>query len=584
MRTGDLVDGRYQLDDARGSGAGGLVWTAFDRKLKRTVALKRPHTVDSAADRLQFRREAENAAQVHHPNAISVFDTVDSDECWLVMEHLSADSLDKILAANGPLPPHRVARIGVQIAAALAAVHAQKILHRDVKPGNILVTDHDLAKLTDFGISIWCEVTGTDDGRVCGTPAYLAPEVAGGRAATEASDVFSLGATLFAALEGTPPFGSGEPAEVLARAREGAIPPMVHAGPLAPLLTRMLDSRPTKRPTANQVRQRLREIVGDWEPPDPVAPRAPLWRRRPVQAITAAVVVVALAVVVALERYPDPVSTDLIGDERTADPCSLVRQSVFRDIGPSELKTDYGNFNRCDVLIDVGREEKLDVEVQLVTRASQKEREDWRLVTGDPFDVLVVPSDDTDCNRLVRVDDKYGVRVTAKLANSPRDLCRVAGIAVATVKSVLRRGQIPRRPKDFPTDSLAGVEACALLPAEALAGFEGMNPGMPGFGDWSCKWFTAVTRTEVHLRYDQHAATDSIKGQAKKLGGHEAYVELDTDSGQSCTVQMPYKTRNQAARAHVDMMRLTVKGERPGPALCPDAERLATAAATNLYS
>ncbi|WP_052408058.1 serine/threonine-protein kinase [Allokutzneria albata] len=578
------MGGRYQLEDARGGGAGGLVWTAFDRKLKRMVALKRPHTMAGAADRAQFRREAENAAQVQHPNAISVFDTIDGDECWLVMEHLPTDSLDKILAEHGTLPPLRVARIGVQIAAALAAVHAKKIVHRDVKPGNILVTGDDLAKLTDFGISIWCEVTGTDDGRITGTPAFMAPEVAAGRAATAASDVFSLGATLFAALEGTPPFGKGEAAVVLARAREGRTEPMAASGPLAEVITRMLERNPRKRPNADEVRQRLREIVGDWEPAAPQAPRVPLARRRPV-LLAAAVVIATAAVFLATQSNSAPTAvTGLIGEERTADPCSLVKLSVFRDFGPPEMKTNYGNFNRCDVLVDVGREEKLDVEVQLVKRASQTGQKEWRVIAGNPFDVLEAPSDETECNRLVRVDETYGVRVSAKLPNSPRNLCEVADVAVETVREVLKQGPIPRRAKDFPPDSLARVNACELLPASALAHLEGMNPGVDVFGDWSCKWFTAVTRTEVHLRYDQHAAMDSIKGRAKRLGGHEAYVELDTHSGQTCTVQVPYRPRNSTtARAHVDVMRLTVRGDRQGPELCPEAERLATTAATNLH-
>jgi serine/threonine protein kinase len=152
VRTGDVVDGRYRLEDHCGSGGCGVVWTAFDRKLKRTVALKRPHIMASQSDRLRFRREAETAAQVDHPNAVSVYDTVDGDDCWLVMEYAPATGLDRVLADTGMLPPIRVARIGVQIAAALSAVHAKDIVHRDVKPGNILVGENDFAKLTDFGI------------------------------------------------------------------------------------------------------------------------------------------------------------------------------------------------------------------------------------------------------------------------------------------------------------------------------------------------------------------------------------------------------------------------------------------------
>lgn len=486
MRTGDLVDGRYRLEDTRGSGSGGTVWTAFDTKLKRMVALKRPHGVASAEERQQFRREAEIAAQVHHPNLIAVHDCV--DDGWLVMEHMAADSLDKILA-NGPLPPDRVARIGVQVAGALAAVHARRIVHRDVKPGNILVGATDLAKLTDFGISIWREVTGTDDGRISGTPGYTAPEVAGGSAAGEPSDVFSLGATLYAAVEGESPFGAGDAVEVLARARDAEITPP--HGPLAPLLTEMLDRRPDKRPTANEVRQRLKAIVGDWEPPAAAAaPKPPWWRRRRYQLIGAGVIVAGATAAVVAVAQPKPLQDNLIGEERTADPCALLRPTDFRDFGPTELKINWGNFNRCDVHVDVQREKKLEVEVQLVTLVSQQRNATWRTISVGPLEVLDMPSDDTECNRLVLVDETYGVRVTAGLANSPKDLCTVADVAVDTVREVLRNGPISRRVTDFPAGSAARIDTCGLLPDDALPG---LNPGVNVFGGWSCKWFTAVT-------------------------------------------------------------------------------------------
>lgn len=268
MRTGDLISGRYRLEAMLGSGGNGVVWSAFDTKLEREVAVKRPHSTQGDPDRLVFRREAKHAAQVHHPNAISVFDAVDTDECWLVMEYLPSESLDKILTADGPLPPERVARIGMQIAAALHAAHSQGVVHRDVKPGNVLVSGGDLAKLTDFGISIWREVTLTSNGKISGTAAYAAPEVANGLPATTASDVFSLGATLFTAVEGTPPFGTGAPEAIFARARSGQIPDMHRAGPLGALLSDMLECRrPRMRPDADEVRRRLKEILGDWEPP-----------------------------------------------------------------------------------------------------------------------------------------------------------------------------------------------------------------------------------------------------------------------------------------------------------------------------
>ncbi|WP_221761264.1 serine/threonine-protein kinase [Kibdelosporangium aridum] len=584
MRTGDVIEGRYKLEDARGSGSGGVVWTAFDTKLKRTVALKRPHVVASEADRIQFRREAETAAQVHHPNAISVFDTVDADECWLVMEYLSAQSLDRVLAASGPLPPERVARIGMQIASALAAVHARKILHRDVKLGNILVTDDDLAKLTDFGISLWREVTRTDDGKICGTPAYTAPEVANGEPANEASDVFSLGATLFAAVEGIPPFGTGEPYEILERARRGDILPMRKAGPLAPLLSEMLAVRQGRRPTANQVRQRLKEIVGEWEPLSPPVKafnRIPFWRRPLARVIAAVVLVVAIGAVVfvgldqPLESRQTPApSSGLIGDERTADPCALIDTNAWKDFGPTELQPEYGNFNRCDVLVDVGAIKPVDVEVQLVTRKS-------RPVRGEPFQVVAVPSDRDQCDRTLVVDETYTVRVTAKIPNPPVDLCAIAVVALDTVQSVLRKGPVPRRSVPFPADSLANVDTCQLLDNRALAALPAVDTSMSVnvFGGWACKWYSTTGGPGANLRFDRQPAGERISGDLIPLGGHDAYVKLDTNT--SCTVSVPSQPANRNRRT-IELMVLTVSGERPGSEYCRTATNLATVAAAKL--
>jgi hypothetical protein len=567
-----LVDGRYRLEDAKGSGSGGIVWTAFDTKLKRTVALKRPHGVP---DPDQLAREAEIAAQVHHPNLIAVFDSVDG---WLVLEHLESSSLDVVLA-DGPLPVDRVARIGVQIAAALAAVHERGIVHRDVKPGNVLVTANDLAKLTDFGVSVWREVTGLDDARVSGTPAYTAPEVASGHPAGPESDVFSLGATLYAALEGRPPFGTGSPDEVLERVRTAELPPL--QGPLADLVTRMLDRRRKKRPTAAEVRDALREIVGGWEPPSSAADRKPFWRRRSYQLAGASVAVIAVAAGVFVASQPPPAAgSDLVGEERMADPCSFLVQSEFRGFGPTELRTDYGNFNRCDLLIDVRREEKIDVEIQLVTRASQQINESWKLVPDKPFSVYEMPWDDAECNRMVNVDDKYGVRISAKMPNSPSDLCVIADTAVETVKDVLRRGQIPRRARKFPEGSAAWINTCGLLPAETVPGF---NSPVDVFAGWSCKWFSPRERREIWVRYDQHTLTDSIKGRFTKLAGHDAYVQSESGTKRACTVQVPYLPANNPPRTTLDVMMVTAHGHPEEIDLCEEAKRLATVAAVKLH-
>jgi eukaryotic-like serine/threonine-protein kinase len=593
VRTGEIVDGRYQLEDAHGSGSGGIVWTAFDRKLKRTVALKRPHAMASQADRLQFRQEAEIAARVHHPNAISVFDTVDGDDCWLVMEYSPAESLDRVLAASGSLPPERVARIGVQIAAALAAVHARHIVHRDVKPGNILVDGQDFAKLTDFGISIWRQVTRTDDGSFSGTPAYAAPEVTAGRPATEASDVFSLGATLFAAVEGTPPFGTGELDEVLRRVRQGEMLPMRHAGPLAALLSLMLVPEPGKRPTADEVRQRLQPIAGDWASPSPAVRTStthkPFWRRPRYQVIAAvALVAAAIGAAVFLPTDSPPVesshatvsSTDLVGDERTVNPCAVVDRKAFDRFGPTKLDTVRGNFNRCDVLVNTGAREPVDVEVQLVTRIAAE-------VKGDPFEVIAeLPTDSDECDRTMLLDHKYAIRITAQLANPPANLCAIADTGVDMVKGIAmgQRGLLPRRATPLPADSLAQVDTCALLDDKALAELPAIDPKSytADFGNWACKWNNPAVPIQIHLRYDQHARKDPIPGEAIQLGKHTAYVKLDADSSTGCTVTVRHDPASQQWRSALDLMVLTVKGARPGKEYCDPATSLAAAAAAKL--
>ncbi|MEU4740510.1 serine/threonine-protein kinase [Actinosynnema sp. NPDC023658] len=252
------VGGRYALVERVGSGAMGVVWRARDELLDREVAVKQlrwPDLTAGAAEVAKARamREARNAARLQHPHAVSVFDVVvEDDRPWLVMEYLPSRSLAGLLAERGGLSPVETARIGGQVAAALAAAHAAGIVHRDVKPSNVLIGHDGTVKLTDFGIS---RATGdgtlTDSGMIPGTPAYLAPEVARGEQPDEASDMFSLGATLYAATEGQSPHGiSDNSFGLLYRAAAGRIEPPRRSGPLTGVLTRMLAADPTARPTA----------------------------------------------------------------------------------------------------------------------------------------------------------------------------------------------------------------------------------------------------------------------------------------------------------------------------------------------
>jgi eukaryotic-like serine/threonine-protein kinase len=266
IEKGQLVAGRYRLMESIGSGGMGVVWQAKDERLERTVAIKQLMTrpglseMETVGARRRAMREARIAARLSHRNAIALFDVAEHDgEPCLIMEFLPSRSLSAVLADRGSLPSTEVAEIGSQVAAALAAAHAAGIVHRDVKPGNILLDDAGTVKITDFGISrALDDNTVTQTGMLAGTPAYLAPEIARGRQPDRASDVFSLGATLYHAIEGTPPFGhNGNALALLHAVASGQVPPPRRAGSLAPVLMSLLRPEPENRPTMAEAAEAL---------------------------------------------------------------------------------------------------------------------------------------------------------------------------------------------------------------------------------------------------------------------------------------------------------------------------------------
>ncbi|SFW63269.1 serine/threonine-protein kinase [Amycolatopsis australiensis] len=265
---------RYRLLEPIGGGAMGTVWRAQDEMLDRTVAIKElvlphdhdEHRTEEAKNRAM--REARIAARLQHSHAITVFAVLEEeDRPWLIMEYLPSKSF-AVLVREEPTTVDDAIRVGAQISSALAGAHRAGIVHRDVKPANILVSEDGTAKITDFGISRAIgDVKLTATGEIAGTPAFLAPEVARGEDASFAADVFSLGATLYAAVEGQSPYGTADnPIALLYKASSGEIVPPEKAGRLTPLLLRMLASDPAGRPSMDEVEQELRAMLPDAEP------------------------------------------------------------------------------------------------------------------------------------------------------------------------------------------------------------------------------------------------------------------------------------------------------------------------------
>jgi non-specific serine/threonine protein kinase len=264
-----LVAGRYRLRSKLGGGGMGAVWLAHDRLLDRDVAIKQVASTAGMSERRanQLResvvREGRIAAKLAHKHAIAVYDvTLEAGEPWLVMEYLPSRSLAKALSIMEALPPMEIGQIGAQVADALAQAHGVGIVHRDLKPGNILIADRGpdagVAKVGDFGIAGAAGDQYGDDNLITGTPAYLPPEVARGGAPTPAGDVFSLGATLYTAVEGQPPYGIDPDAESLViKAARGQIIPPTRSGVLTDVLLHMLEPNPARRPTMAQARDEL---------------------------------------------------------------------------------------------------------------------------------------------------------------------------------------------------------------------------------------------------------------------------------------------------------------------------------------
>ncbi|WP_131762023.1 serine/threonine-protein kinase, partial [Actinomadura fibrosa] len=293
---GRLVARQYRLVEEIGRGGFGVVWRARDEWLNRDVAAKELFLPLYLADdqreerRERSLREARSAARIVHPSAVTVHAVVEDEGVpWIIMELVGGRSLGAIVRRDGPLPPRRAAEIGLDLLGALRTAHAAGVVHRDVTPGNVLIGDGRVV-LTDFGIAtIEGDPSITRSGYLMGAPAYTAPERARGEPAVPASDLWSLGATLYLAVEGRRPF-PGDNANAVLHAIQNLEPPRpVLAGPLGAVIDGLMRKDPADRLTAAQAESLLADVAADRvpvlavprpreEPPPVPVPRPPALR------------------------------------------------------------------------------------------------------------------------------------------------------------------------------------------------------------------------------------------------------------------------------------------------------------------
>ncbi|QQM45309.1 serine/threonine-protein kinase [Streptomyces liliifuscus] len=701
MRSGERLTGRYVLKEVIGAGRSGDVWLAHDTVVGQDVALK-PERTDGDHETAVRRLLGEPRAMARfrdHPHVVTLLDvvTVPQDEdsagtYWFITEYVPGGSLDR----QPPMSPLRAARIGAQLADALAALHEAGIVHCDVKPANIGLTRRGTAKLLDFGAAY--RVGGTEtitaNGPFSFTPDYAAPELARGNVPLPASDVFCLATTLYALVTGSPPrggeseegddqrdadkegeAGNGEDGERLRywKAEQGVVEMDAAAvGALYPVLSAMLRRDPRQRPDAVEVRQLL-EAVDTPDSPDDLGGSGgsdclagsagsgssggsggsagpggsdgsvgkpagrPRWRRRRPLIVAALGVCAALALGLAVvpdggddgraasgadqSRLKDNASKGahgkqieplaLIGDPHTADLCALADTGALGRFGEAELDVDYGNFDRCDVLVHPDDETRIDVSIQLRAGSPPERSEPVRTIGA--IDITEAPPEDDECGLLLTpvggpngdpdgdpVGDTggdpdgdtggttVGIRVNmgdGSVTGGNATLCAVADAAARSTADVLNRGPVPRRSPAYPAASLVWANACELLDAEALSVVPGVRFDVPkvGVADWSCEWQSRVDDLEAEVGFFRDEPKSTVDGAPVRLSGYDALVVPEGNGEKTCTVFVEYREYSgQDTETAAEMLRLRVGGERPTDELCTMATGLAAPAAAAL--
>ncbi|MFG6193847.1 protein kinase [Nonomuraea sp. JJY05] len=354
----EMVGGRYRLLRTIGRGGMGTVWQAHDEVLGRDVAVKEvlppPDLTDPEREVFAVRtfREARAAGRVAHPGVATVYDVLEErGHPWIVMQLVRSRTLGELVREDGPMSPMEAADIGLQLLEALRAAHAAGVLHRDVKPDNVLLAEDGRAVLTDFGIATTeDEAPVTSTGVLIGTPAFMAPERAAGGQARPSSDLWSLGVTLYMAVEGRSPFQRDNPLATLGAVLHAEPEPLARAGVLGPVLLGLLRKNPAERMSMEEAEQRLAAILTGSAPertgPVTEPGAAPPRRRRslPLALIASGALVVAAVTGGAawwsgqprnLTRSPGPAPAVVTAGPSTGDPATGTPSSTGPRLAPA---------------------------------------------------------------------------------------------------------------------------------------------------------------------------------------------------------------------------------------------------------
>ncbi|MEI5100441.1 protein kinase [Streptomyces sp. PmtG] len=622
MRRGTTVGGRYRLVRGPLSGGMGEVWIARDERLSREVVLKRLRPPDrrmTRSDRLDFDRleaEARALARFSHPHVVTLHDVLALPEgsrvrvrrtpaSWLVMEYVAGGSL----VDRAPLTPERAARVGAQIAAALAALHAEGIVHGDVKPGAMSSPPPKASpsSRTSAPPTAWAAARPSPGAAPSATPPTTPPpkSCAATRNRRRTSSPWPPWCTPWSpvcrrartpARTSTRSSPSGRPSAVRSPSRRAwdrwprscprcSTPPR-RTGPtpwrrsgFSPA-SRARRSRCPRRALTPSPTARARTATRAWSGP---CRGAGSWQ----YVIVAGVAVVTLAAAVWGPRlWPGGRDDEgdaagaAIGDHRTADPCALVDPAALDRFGDAELDRDYGNFDRCDILVDTGEDEPVDVQIHFDTGGSSSlpkpHRTEGRVT-------VVKEADDSDaCVRTMvpATDPGVDVSVAAKQDDGAAPLCAMADAATRVAVRRLNDGPIGRRP-DPPRGSLIREDACALLHAKDLEAIPGIDAGDPdvGFGNWDCEWASTTSDLWLELRFDQGPPPDASDGTLTRVAGRRAVVEPDAEGPGTCRVRVVH--RDPGGDRAAETLNITVGGTPSHPRLRHLALTLATAATTH---